>query len=760
MTRRLGLGTRLSVYLLTVLLALQLLALLFYLTQLDERRRDRLDTAQRVAQNIAVAIDTHLRDIERTSVAVAEALAGLPRVEQALAGPYLARVIAEYPSLRAIFVTDPAGRVIATNGTGLGVDLSARPYLVALRAGAEKVWSGSLTGIESGEITVAFGRRIGAADAPRGHLLFAFYPERLLTSLSLAGAADSEIILTDDHGLVLYDSLRPTLSAAERDLSAVPAIRGALGGSFERISDLPLLGGPRYGAIVPVPSVKWAVGYLRPQGPLEDELRGALLGQIALASLVLLAAALLLIGTARRLTLPIAQLAREAGGIARGERPAIAVPASAGVEVQQLGDAMSAMSRAVATREDDLRFIAEASEILGSSLDYRQTLRAVARLIVPRLADLCLVDIVGAGATGRLEVAYVDERLAPAARALTTPRSTATRNQLAEQVLRGEPVLIPAVREEHLRAAAGGDDARLAAYTSLGAQSALIVPLVTRGDVLGALTLVRTSARGPYGARELSLARELARRAAAAVENARLYDEVQTALHTRDEFLSSVAHELKTPLTSVKGYSQLLERALDAGRLDPEPLRANLSRIVLATTRMNSSVEELLELARSQLGGIPEIERTTVDVVSLARDLAHEAGRTAPRHRIRVEAEREAIIGEWDRARIERVLNNLLSNAVKYSPGGGDVAIRLRTDGDAALIEVSDQGIGVPAADLARIFVRFYRGTNVVGRISGTGIGLTLVRQIVEQHGGVIAVESEPGSGTTFRVRLPLVAPP
>lgn len=586
MTRRLGLGTRLSIYLLTVLLALQLLALLFYIAQLDDRRRDRIDTAQRVAQNIAVAIDSHLRDIERTSVAVAEALAAQGGIEQSVTGPYLARVIAEYPSLRAIFATDPAGRVIATNGTGIGVDVSTRPYLIMLGAGAEKVWSGSLTGIESGEITVAFGRRIGAASAPRGYLVFAFHPERLLTGLGLAGAEDSDIVLTDDHGLVLYHSRRPSMTAADRDLSRLPQIRQALAGEFVRLSEVDLLGAPRYGAVVPVQTVGWAVAYLRPQAPLEDALRGALLGQIALASLALLTAGLLLIGIARRLTRPIAQLAREAAGIARGERPAIVVPASAGVEVQQLGDAMRAMSRAVATREDDLHY----------------------------------------------------------------------------------------------------------------------------------------------------------------------------ALRTRDEFLASVAHELKTPLTSIKGYSQLLERALSDGRADPDALRASLSRIDLATTRMNSSVDELLELARSQLGGTPDLVRATVDLVELARDVAREVGGTSTRHTVRVDAPDRGIVGQWDRARIERVLQNLLSNALKYSPDGGEVLLRLRTDGGTAIIEVSDRGIGIPAADLDRIFVRFYRGSNVTGRISGTGIGLTLVRQIVEQHGGSVAVESEPGRGTTFRVSLPLQA--
>ena len=235
-------------------------------------------------------------------------------------------------------------------------------------------------------------------------------------------------------------------------------------------------------------------------------------------------------------------------------------------------------------------------------------------------------------------------------------------------------------------------------------------------------------------------------------------DELRYALRTRDEFLSSVAHELKTPLTSIKGYSQLLERALSDGRLDPDAIRASLSRIDLATRRMNSTVDELLELTRSRLGGTPDLVKAKVDLTELAHAVAREVGATSSRHTLRVDTAEAAVVGEWDRARIERVLQNLLSNAVKYSPDGGEVVLRVGTDGDAAVIEVRDPGIGIPAADLERIFVRFYRGSNVTGRISGTGIGLTLVHQIVEQHGGDVAVESQAGHGSTFRVRLPLRA--
>lgn len=762
MTRRLGLGTRLSVYVLTVLLALQLLALLFYSAQLDDRRQERLENVQSVAQNIAVAIDTHLRDIESTSVAVAEALAVQARIEQPVAGPYLARVIAEYPSLRAIFVTDTAGRVIATNATGLGVDLSTRPYLVTLRGGAEKVWSGSLVGIETGEITVAFGRRIGTAAAARGYLVFAFHPERLLSGLALAGAEDSEIVLTDDRGLVLYDSRRSALTAAERDLSAVTAVQRALRGELVRISDLPLLGEARYGAIVPVPSVDWAVGYLRPQLPFDEALRGALLGQIALASVALVAAGLLLVGSASRLTRPIAQLAREAGGIARGERPAIGVPASAGVEVEQLGDAMHAMSEAVAKREDELRFLAEASAELGSSLNYRETLARVARQALGRLADWCTIDVVENGEIHRVEVAYADPAVEQVAHAFATshaPRLDELEHREARVIRTGRSELVPEVSDETIREYAMGDGERDRLARRISARSTMTVPLLLRGAALGAITFVSTDPVRRYGPRDLAVAEDLARRAAAAIENSRLYHEVQSALRTRDEFLSAVAHELKTPLTTIKGFSQLLERMVADGRIDPAAFRGTLTRIDLATNRMNSTVEELLDLARTQLGEAPVLERSAVDLAALVREVAADHVSSSGRHSIRVDAVAEPTVGLWDRTRLERVLHNLLSNAVKYSPAGGEIVVRIGNDADVAVLEVVDHGIGIPPSDLERIFVRFSRGSNVIGRIGGTGIGLTLVRQIVEQHGGLVTFESVLEQGTTFRVRLPLAPP-
>jgi signal transduction histidine kinase len=254
---------------------------------------------------------------------------------------------------------------------------------------------------------------------------------------------------------------------------------------------------------------------------------------------------------------------------------------------------------------------------------------------------------------------------------------------------------------------------------------------------------------------DLAIASEITRRAAIAIEHARLYKQLQESLRARDEFLSSAAHELKTPLTSIKGYAQTLERR--ARELD-EPTRsrfAGLQRIDAASTRMARTIDELLDLARLRLGQKIELDRNTADLVTIARDSVAEHAAMSAGHRITLVARVPSLVGEWDGRRLEHVVSNLISNAVKFSPSGGDVIVTVdRVEGDAALA-VRDQGVGIVPEDRAAIFERFRRGSNVKG-IPGTGIGLTLAKEIVEAHGGQVFVESAPGKGSTFTLRLPV----
>ena len=194
---------------------------------------------------------------------------------------------------------------------------------------------------------------------------------------------------------------------------------------------------------------------------------------------------------------------------------------------------------------------------------------------------------------------------------------------------------------------------------------------------------------------------------------------------------------------------------------EPERLLGGLAQIEGAATRMSGLIDQIMDLAHLQMGRPLELRRHATDLVALVSQIAAQQQQDSEQHSIRVETSTERLIGAWDAARVERVVQNLLGNAIKYSPEGGEVVVTIARQEDVAgaraVLGVSDQGVGIPPTDLPHVFDRFHRAGNVVGRIAGTGIGLASARQIVEQHGGTISVESELGRGSTFTVQLPLV---
>lgn len=237
-------------------------------------------------------------------------------------------------------------------------------------------------------------------------------------------------------------------------------------------------------------------------------------------------------------------------------------------------------------------------------------------------------------------------------------------------------------------------------------------------------------------------------------------DQVTATLRMRDEFLAAVSHDLRSPPATLQGMAQLLRRQASKSSA-PETARlvAGLETMELTTRKMAGMVRELLDLSQLDAGQPLELTRRQMDLGALVRDAVRDAQHTTSRHTLRVEAPAEAMVGEWDRERLERVLSNLLSNAVKYSPDGGAITVALadeETDGERwAVLTVADQGLGIAADDLPHIFERFFRAASVSGRIQGTGIGLAGAKHIVEQHGGSLTVTSEPGRGSRFSVRLP-----
>jgi signal transduction histidine kinase len=240
-------------------------------------------------------------------------------------------------------------------------------------------------------------------------------------------------------------------------------------------------------------------------------------------------------------------------------------------------------------------------------------------------------------------------------------------------------------------------------------------------------------------------------------------DDMAVALKNRQptpavELMAIIAHDLRQPLTVLRASTVLLQRR--AQRADTLPtawLDGGLAQIEEAGRRMEQLVDEIVDLAQSQAGTALPLSRRPTDLAELAAQAAAAQGTSGDR-RVRLEIGQPRVHGNWDAARLRRVLENLLSNAIKYSPPGGEVVLHVKRDvchdGDWAIVVVRDEGRGIPAADQPYIFEPFWRGANGC-QVAGSGLGLASVKRIVEAHGGSITVQSQEGEGTTITVRLP-----
>ena len=290
--------------------------------------------------------------------------------------------------------------------------------------------------------------------------------------------------------------------------------------------------------------------------------------------------------------------------------------------------------------------------------------------------------------------------------------------------------------------------------------SLLILPLRTRREMIGALVIAANDPDRAMTDDKLPLAEVLAERAALAIENAKLYTEqvdarrkVEDLSRLKDEFLSIASHELRTPVTSIKGYTQLAKMLIKEGDLgtSEEYLDIALDQI----DRMSRLILELLDVSRIETGRL-EIRREPIPWSQFVREVVQRHHTAVSDRRFHVSIPDDHKIVTGDRDRLEQVLGNLLENAVKYSPDGSDVTVAVDDRGDALVTAVCDRGIGIPADELGQVFERFHRGRQVSStNYGGLGLGLYITKQIIERHGGAIWVESREGQGTTFFFSLP-----
>lgn len=246
--------------------------------------------------------------------------------------------------------------------------------------------------------------------------------------------------------------------------------------------------------------------------------------------------------------------------------------------------------------------------------------------------------------------------------------------------------------------------------------------------------------------------------AAIGIDNALLHERTRQEIRGRDEFLAAAAHDLRTPLTVISARAQILARRAEGGPVQEGLILDATQRIVRSVETLTHRIDWLTDVARTHMGGRLELRLEEIDLRELVALVVADYGPAAEKHVFSVELPADLPCVQADPDRIRRVLENLVNNAVKYSPDGGRVSIRLEVDpeGPCVRIAVSDEGVGIPAQDLPHLFEPFHRGRNVPRQVAGSGIGLATAQRIVDEHGGRIGVESEPGLGTTFTVWLPV----
>ena len=403
-----------------------------------------------------------------------------------------------------------------------------------------------------------------------------------------------------------------------------------------------------------------------------------------------------------------------------------------------------------------LIFLAAVSRILSTSLDYKSLLNNVAQLIVGQLADICFIDIVQPdGHITTVAFAYKNTRQKQWKQKIRLLSQDKGSNNLgSSKVLRtGKAEIYSFMNDSSLKEEIMSNE-DLRAVKKLNLQSAMIVPLFSHRKVFGTITFISTDANLHFTSGDLIIAEELAARASLAFENARLYRQAQNATKLRDEFISIASHELRTPVTSLKVYTQVIAQHMRKRKADSE--LPYIEKIDKQLDKLTKLIEDLLNISRMKVGKL-RFEESTFSMAGLVKEIVEAVQPTLRKHTLNLDIQHDAyILG--DRDRVGQIIINLITNAIKYSPQGDKVIIAITTtDNQQCLVSVQDFGIGIDKKHIAKIFNRFYQVHDKDGNaFIGLGIGLYLSQQIAQRHGGQIIVDSVKGQGSIFSLLLPI----
>lgn len=402
-------------------------------------------------------------------------------------------------------------------------------------------------------------------------------------------------------------------------------------------------------------------------------------------------------------------------------------------------------------------FLAEASAVLASSLDYEVTLASVARLCVPFLSDWCSIDILEGDTLARVVVVHSDPEKVKYAEQLREKYPPDMASENMKRNLAGESIMYQDISDE-LLVSMIEDPELLRVIRELGLLSAMAVPLRARGRTFGILTLVTSESGRHFDKTDQALAEDLGHRAGLAVDNARLFAESQAtqedlrrANEAKDEFLGLVSHELRTPITTIYGGARLLRSRGDG--LDAESRMGVLDDIEHESERLHRIVEDLLVLARVELG--QEVITEPVLVQRVAEKTAAAFAKRRPGRTLEVNTDASLPAVRASNVYLEQILRNLINNADKYSPADKPIELSGQVSGDEVFLSVADRGPGIPDEEMELIFERFYRSEGTAKSAGGAGIGLTVCRRLIEAQEGRIWAEAREGGGLIISFSLP-----
>ncbi len=421
--------------------------------------------------------------------------------------------------------------------------------------------------------------------------------------------------------------------------------------------------------------------------------------------------------------------------------------------VSSYGDLVRA-SEIVRAAEQRARFLADAGTLLSTSLDPAEIMGSLARLCVPYLGDLCIVDLVdSAGCVTRVAAASTDQAFgADAVAVLATQPSKDPSHPYRIALDTGETRMLT----EHLSALTEvslESDSRAVHPVPL---CAVVAPLMTREHALGALSFISYGSRKSYVDEDIALASDVARRSAIALENARLYQEAQRATQARDDVLALVSHDLRSPLGTVQMSASFLLEMIETPDVVP-PFEQQLRIIQRAVTRADRLIGDLLDVSRIESGSL-EVEHSVLSGEVVLSETVEE-------HRPIALEKGVSLTGEWigpdvtisgDRDRISQLFSNLIGNALKFTPSGGVITVKGVPGSKFVTYSVKDSGPGIAPEHLPHLFDRFWQANRTTR--TGAGLGLSIAKGIAEAHGGTLAAQSELGDGAKFTFTIPVFA--